>query len=190
MKNKYMPYNFDYKYEYKSYKNVGVDVKINYKSKSNVFYKLRQFIRNLFNKNEKRYKKLNTYSDWENYVINSRKGRCLNRKDFIHFLRSRERVCEYSHNIVGSVVTPMYVVLLSGGFTILLLPNENNPTIDNIIPIWLFFTVLLSFILFFLMKRSHKKRNEYYFYKDYIKIINKQMNLNKQENNEIDTNHQ
>ena len=174
MKNKEMLYNFDYKYEYKTYKNVGVDEKINYKSKGNFFYKLLRLIRFLLNKNEKRYKKLNTYSEWENYVIDSREGRCFKRKDFIHFLKSRQRKCECCYDIVGSVVTPIYVVLVSGGLTLLLLPYQNDSTISNAFGAWFLFTVLLIFILVFLIKRNYKYRNEYYFYHDYIEIISKQ----------------
>lgn len=61
MKNDaYMPYNFNIEYEYLTYKNIGVEEKILYKAKRNTFYRLRLLIRKFFNKNERKYKNLNS----------------------------------------------------------------------------------------------------------------------------------
>lgn len=172
--NVYMPFNFDFKYEYKTYKNIGKEYKIKYKAEKNVLYRLYWFIRKIFNWNEKKYKDLNNFSEWEEYVNQTRSGDTSNKKDFIHFLEGKARGCDVNRNTIGSIVTPIYVILISGGLSILLLLVPKSDIYESVSYAWCTFSVILFLILVFLLSYNHSKSNQYFFCKDYIEIIKKQ----------------
>lgn len=182
--NAYIPYYFNLKYEYRTYKNIGEEYKIQYKAKKNVLYKLYWLIRKVFNWNEKKYKNLNKFSEWEEYINHKSLGDVSNKKDFIHFLEGKARNSDLNRNIIGSIVTPIYVILISGGLTILLIPAQTTVIQEHILSTWLFFSLLLLFMLIFLIENSYRRNMRYNFYRDYIKLIEKQ------EKDNLDTSHQ
>lgn len=175
MKNDaYMPYNFNIEYEYLTYKNIGVEEKILYKATRNAFYRLRLLIRKFFNKNEKKYKNLNKYSEWEEYVKNTSVADILNKKDFIHFLEAKARYYDVIRHTVGTILTPIFVVILSGALTIFLSPIQGDILPDVILFSWLSFIVILYIVLIYLNQSNNYRNNRYFFYKDYINIIEEQ----------------
>lgn len=171
MKNReYRPYKFNFKYEYKTYKNIGVEDKILYKAKKNVFYRLRLGIRRLFNWDDKKYKNLNKFSEWEKYV-NSIRPEFSNNTDFIHFLKDSARHYDVKRNMVGSIVTPLYVVMMSSMLTIFLLPDGTEVIFEHVLLAWVLFSVILVLTLLFLLRNNYKNNKLYFFYMDYIKVI-------------------
>ena len=182
MKNDaYMPYNFNIEYEYLTYKNIGVEEKILYKAKRNTFYRLRLLIRKFFNKNERKYKNLNKYSEWEEYVKNTSVADILNKKDFIHFLEAKARYYDVIRHTVGTILTPIFVVILSGALTIFLSPFQGDILPDVILFSWLSFIVILYIVLIYLNQSNNYRNNRYFFCKDYIKIIEEQEQEQEQE---------
>jgi len=182
MKNDaYMPYNFNIEYEYLTYKNIGVEEKILYKAKRNTFYRLRLLIRKFFNKNERKYKNLNKYSEWEEYVKNTSVADILNKKDFIHFLEAKARYYDVIRHTVGTILTPIFVVILSGALTIFLSPFQGDILPDVILFSWLSFIVILYIVLIYFNQSNNYRNNRYFFFKDYIKIIEEQEQEQEQE---------
>lgn len=183
--NAYMPYNFNFKYEYKTYKKIGKEYKMQCKAKKNVlyklYYKLYLFIRKIFNGKETKYKNLNNYSEWGEYVNQKSLTDKSNIKNFMFFLEEKARNCDVNRNIIGSIVTPIYVVLISGALTILLLPNQTKLIYERVSSTWVFFSVLLTFALIFLIMIMERKNSLYYFYIDYIKLIEEYESNNKRE---------
>ena len=170
----YMPYNFNFNYEYQTYKNIGIEKEMQYMARKNCFYKLRYLIRKLLNKNEKNYKNLDKFSEWEEYVKSTRLKKSCNNKDFIHYLEGRARRCNVNRNIDGNIVTPIYVVMASGALTVLLLTIQEHKTLDLILGVWLSFSAITYFIFEYLIKRNCKMNDQCFFYMDYIKIIEEQ----------------
>ena len=170
MKNDaYMPYNFNIEYEYLTYKNIGVEEKILYKAKRNTFYRLRLLIRKFFNKNERKYKNLNKYSEWEEYVKNTSVADILNKKDFVHFLEAKARKYTVNSNIEMGITTPINVLILSGGLSVLLLFIQEFLSFYFVLVMWIIFGILLWFIYVLLIKNNLKTNYKYFFYMDYIK---------------------
>lgn len=166
----YMPYNFNLKYEYQTYKNIGKEYRIQYRAQKNILYKLYWQIRKLFNHNEKKYKNINKFSEWEEYVNKTRQEYSSDNKDFIHFLEGKARFYDFSRNIVGSIVTPIYAVMMSGSLTIFSLLAQNN-IFKVVLPGWWFFSIMLICIFVFLLKSNFRRSNLYFFFRDYIKTI-------------------
>ena len=173
--NEYMPYNFDFKYEYLTYKNIGKEEEINYYAKICIFYRLYLGIRKLLNKNEKKYKNLNKFSEWEEYVKSKRVAYFQNEKNFLHFLKSRLRHCETVNNIMGNIILPISVLIFSVSFSVILLPFEEKAMsmFSYIYVLWIFFDIFLFLLLGFLINSTFKTRKLYFFLMDYIKIIEK-----------------
>ena len=69
MSKKYMPYGFDFKYEYATYINIGTEEKVEYKAKSAFWFRCLKIIRKYRNKNKKKYKRLKNYSEWKEYIL-------------------------------------------------------------------------------------------------------------------------
>ncbi len=172
--NSYMPYNFNFKYEYKTYKNIGKEYKIQYKAEKKILYRLYWLIRKVSNWNEKKYKNFNNFSEWKEYINHTRLENNSNKEDFIHFLEERMRNCDVNRNTIGNIVTPIYVILISGGLSILLIPAQNDKKYESVLFAWCTFSVILLLILLFLLKYNHSKSNQYFFCKDFIEIIKKQ----------------
>lgn len=170
-KGKYMPYYFDRKYEYRTYKNIGVEYRILKQAEKNIFCKLRWKVRKFMNAGERNYKNFDKYSEWEAYVNSLPFMNSSNKTDLLRFLQSRARLYDFARNIVGSIVTPFYAVLLSGALAVLIAMPMDKITYVIVLYIWGFFCILLFVLLVFLYKMSWVKSNWYYFYRDYIEIV-------------------
>lgn len=164
MKNdKYLPYNMDFKFEYKTHRNIGEKCRIKFKAKSNKFYKIYYEFRNFINKGESVYKEFDTYSQWEFYVKN-KYGKNIGNNDFIHFLKYKRRISKHYLDIWKSVATPMYICLIALGGPVL----EKDPfALIGFILIGL----IAVFILVILLVRCYTLMSEYYFCRDLIKIL-------------------
>lgn len=176
---KYIPYDFDMKYQYRTYKNIGETHRIDFKAKKNFLYKIWRVARNLINKNEKKYMKFDTFSQWENYICEEfGKNKFSNQIDCICYLKRSKRSKETACNMLGAIVTPIYVVLLTMGITLVF--NSDMAGIDannlNAIRAYIFYgyfcmAFILFFILLFLMSNFIKYRRRINFFDDLIMIL-------------------
>lgn len=170
MRSKYLPYKFDSRYEYRTYKNIGKDEAIKYKAQKSVYYNILWKLRRLLNHDDKNYRQLKNYSEWKIYIL-EKNVNYMGNEDFIHFLGSKARRNEHLHSVQGNIVTPIYVVMVSGGLSLLLLPFQKKYIMEGALYVWLSFCILVIFVLVFLLCCSYKQCNRHYFYRDYIEII-------------------
>lgn len=166
---KYMPYGMDLRFQYSTYKNIGKSDRIEFKARKNFICKARDYIRKKRNKNEKRYKNFNTFSQWENSICEEI---CTNRRfdkeDLVHYLKHYKRTEETSCEMIGAIVTPIYIVMLTMGTTLCM--NANMPDINGYVK--MSFVLLLTLIFLMLMFRRIKTHIN--FYKDLIMIVDKE----------------
>lgn len=176
---KYAPYGFDFKFQYRTYKNIGKTYWINFKAKKNFLYKIRRMTREIINKNEKKYKNFDTFSQWEDYIHEEFGAKKFsNQKDCICYLKRSKRTAEIFCDMIGAVITPMYVVLLSIGATLIF--NTDIVKIDTydlsmikayIINGYIYMSIMLTIVFCFLMLHFFKYRRKIYFYKDLINVL-------------------
>lgn len=178
---KYIPYSFDMKFQYRTYKNIGKAHWIDFKTKKNFLYKIRRIAKNLINKNEKKYKNFDTFSQWEFYIgeeFNAKK--IPNRNDYIHYLKRSKRNTEIFCDMIGAVVTPIYVVMLTMGTTLIMNTDilKLNTTDSNMIKVGITYgficmSIISLFTLIFLMLYFFRQRRKIYFFKDLIMVLEK-----------------
>lgn len=172
---KYMPYSVDLKYQYRTYKHIGKLYQIEFMAEKNCIYKLLRKSESFFNKKEKKYKNFATFSQWESYIRNEfDKIRFVNKWDYIHYLERNKRICEMLYNMIGAIVTPIYVVMLTFGITFM----SNTSGMDNfdeitvyLLKVFVFMTIILLFMTIYLVQRFCKLRKKQSFYEDLIVII-------------------
>lgn len=163
---KYMPYEIDLKFQYRTYKNIGKTYKIDFESKKSWWYKVRKVVRNAINKSQKRYKTFDTFSQWENYIHEEFNVKKFNNKtDYIHYLEFCRRNKEISYEMVGAVATPMYVFMLTVGMTLLMSEDEFFG--------YIVISVILFMVLPFLMNIFITNKRKYNFYNDLIMVLKK-----------------
>lgn len=168
-KKDYLPYNFDSRYEYRTYKNIGRQIEIDYWEKKKLIYKLYNYCRKKNNKNESKYKNCRDYSEWEQYVVSKMPSEIIRTENLIHYLKSKRRSGDFVKNIFSSVMTPLFMTYISVIITILvaLYENENEILINVYEHLPTLFIILLVYLLIYICI----KWNNYYFYDDYISIL-------------------
>ncbi len=174
-KTKYMPYCFNVGYEYRTYKKIGKYYKID-NFCGGLFYKV---IRKLINKNQKRYKKLHTYSDWKKHAIDYL-DKIDNKEDFLRFLKYRRDNLQMLINVILSIAVPIYICeistiipfhdsidnIINTGDSDRLLNERLNSVFDSFK--MCFICILLVFAASILLHEYCK--NHYFFYRDWIEI--------------------
>lgn len=174
-----MPYEIDLEFQYRTYKNIGKTYWIEFKAKKNFLYKIWRIIRIIFNKNEKRYKNFNTFSQWENYVCEEfNEKKFTNQKDYICYLKRCKRNLEIFCDMIGALITPIYVVMLTMGATLLLNTDLVNIDINDMKMIkasvmygFSYMSIVLVVALYFLMLQFLRYRRKIYFFEDLIKVL-------------------
>lgn len=166
-KIQYKPYNFEFKFEYRTYKNIGTNYEVETMSKCNIAYKIRKFTRKIWNMKEKRYRNFDTYSEWEKYISEKVPERCSNYKNFYHYLEQRRKVYDFSVEYGKTVALPIYVAIFSATMTLYaLIEAPVVALIFSMLPLVVFILILMTIIL----KRQTDRRN---FYRDYMSILEK-----------------
>lgn len=189
-RTKYIPYCFDAKYEYRTYKKIGKYYKIDNFCEG-LFYRLIRKMINVKNKNQKRYKKFGTYSEWKKYVINYLE-KIDNKEDFLHFLKRCRGNFQMQIDAILSIALPIYICEIS---TMIAFVNSIYDTLKNSFDsniilnemikstfnnfAWCMGTILAIF--FISIKLYDWCKKHYYFYRDWIEIVEE---LIKQERNE------
>ena len=169
-RKKYMPYNFDIKYEYKTYKNIGKQYKLDWRSKRNLFYKIYKLIRKFYNRNEKKYANFDTYSLWREYI----KSKMLisglrNYKDFIHFIKGHKRSNDYMRSCVVGITSSVYMVIVTCLFTGLMFMVEGQEI--TLFVAWIVFSITIIAVMVVLCIIGYWKANMFYFFKDILDIL-------------------
>lgn len=166
-----MPYNFNTKYELRTYKNIGECHEILFKARKSLIYKICMFHRNINNKNEKKYKKIDKFSQWEKYInekFNEYSKEDL--KNLRHYLKQKKRRAGSGFTVWTSVATPIYVFLLTFMLTMLTLENSYDIKAVRCISIT---TIIFAFYLFY---TCSKYKLMYNFCRDYINILKEMEN--------------
>lgn len=176
---KYIPYYVNLQFQYKTYKNIGKSNKIDFLAKKNVIYKVRKIFRKLFNKKEEKYKDFDTFSQWENYICEKFVlNNSFNVKDFIHYLKKYKRNSVMAYEMIGAIIVPMYVFLLTIGMTLLMNTDaiKTYGTSINEIREYMAYgfcgtNLILLMVLIVLMSMYKNCKSKADFYKDLITIL-------------------
>lgn len=185
-KTKPLLYGFNQKFEYRTYKNVGRSLKLNFKakySKAKLLYKVIIKIRNFINKNEKKYKNFDTYFEWEKYIEDIGKSKCFYSNDYyleyIRFLKRKKKRYGFEQSIYTSIIMPLYVAIATGGLTLMLKFVNDEDIIyyyNFITSVWISFGTIILYSVISLNSQINKRYNYSLFYGDYIKILEKVKN--------------
>lgn len=112
-KQKYKPYFFDYKYELKTYKYIGVDYGDSISANKGWLQNARRWFRkHIYNRADSKYKICDTYEDWEIHVKSKLPMR-TDYKNYIHWLIMQKQLAERELEIVKAILIPIYIALLS-----------------------------------------------------------------------------
>lgn len=158
MKKKYRPYNFDVKYEYRTYKNIGVNHRLEFLAGKSLIYKIKKFIRNCINQKEKRYRNFDTYLQWKEYFVDKMPKDSVNRINLYHYLKESRDNTQFLTNEGETVAVPIYVAFLS--ISTALFIEEKYPSI--IIILTMLFLMLWIFDIVEKMLRLFITRSSFY----------------------------
>lgn len=160
-KQKYKPYYFDYKYELKTYKYIGIDYGNSViANKGWIRNFTRWFRRNIYNRADSKYKICNTYEDWEVYV----KSKLPIRTDYnkyLHWLIQQRRHAESELEIVKAILIPGYIALLSMKEIFF---KEKTPELATVLVLIIIVMIISACILY-------KEKETLDFWNDWIKIV-------------------
>ena len=114
MKNEFQAYNFNEKYEMKTYRYVGKDYGNRKTANRGVLSNIRRWFRKKTNKTEKKYKFCDTYLEWKNHIkeIFPVKNSC-EIDNFLHWLEQQMRYAKWELEAVKIILIPIYIALLS-----------------------------------------------------------------------------
>lgn len=149
----YTPYNFDEKYEYKIYSQIGVRYHEECSEKKR-------------KKNRKRLS-FDKYSDWEKYFLDKFLMSDYNVCNFLHYLKGNLRVYQMSRECIKNLVIPIYVAILTIILTIYSTVPIHVEIKDLIITLFVGTIIIIIVGMFFLYQFGRNIN----FYKDCIKII-------------------
>lgn len=166
---KYVPYGFDLKFEIRTYKNIGKDKKMKFKSKERLFYAIYYSIRNFCNRDEKKYKNFDNFSEWKEYIEMKVKETEYNKEDFKHYLNAIKNENEDSSNMIGSIATPIYICIITIGMTIF--ASIKSYILHMLV--FIFMSGILLFAFLSLLIQYKRIRSKYYFCEDVINVLNK-----------------
>lgn len=150
---KYLPYSFDEKYEFRTFRNVGKDYDNN--TKICMAGNIRRSFHRIINEKEKKYCICDTYLQWKKYVKNSIKSRNINKDNYMHWLIKKQRYYEIRLETVKLVLIPLYILLLT-----ILAEIENMN--------FLYAIIFVETIMCVWLVADTQKIN---FYKDYSEIV-------------------
>lgn len=153
-KRTFNTYGINIKYEFKTYKKIGKDYN---KENSHVREKAQQ-----------KYKICNTYTEWEKHVKETINNEMINKKDFLHWLYYYRNEAEQWLELVKVAQIPLYIMFLSliGYFGI---ESKLN---------FICLVILIVIISLGSTWRLYSAFDNLNFYKDFIKIVKKEIDGN------------
>ena len=114
MKNRYIPYNVNIKYEKKTYMHVGTDYGNRKIANKGIVRNLVRWVRKKRNREQKKYTICHTYGEWKKHVeelIPTEDS--ASRDDFIHWLMREKNNEEEYLEAIKIILIPMYIAILS-----------------------------------------------------------------------------
>lgn len=151
---KYIPYNFDEKYEYRVYSRIGRKYIKEFKSK-----KTRKRI--------VKYPEFDKYLEWENYFKDKFIKNNDNDCNFLHYLNRKFRTNKVKLELCKTVVVPVYVGEFTGLMAIYQSDKIIIPIDQQIIMLFSAIILTLIFCFWFICYFNNKVS----FYNDCIDII-------------------
>lgn len=112
--NKYFKaYGIDLTYEINTYKHIGNDYGDSKTANLGFdFNVLRWMRKNVTNKNEKKYKICDKYSEWKKYIIDKLPTNISNKEDMIHFFNKNRIFAVILYDLIKIVLIPIYIAML------------------------------------------------------------------------------
>lgn len=181
---KYTPYGIDFKFQYRTYKNIGKTYQIEFKARKNFLYKILNCIRKFNNKNEKKYMNFDAFSQWKQWIrqeLNLNEGN--NKENITHYLEKYKRNSKIACDMMGAIVTPMYAVVLTLGVTLIMNTDVIKIYMENIgiqsaeiIELYIYsgyisMSIIISSVLVLLMWMFRRNKMKLEFYEDLIDIL-------------------
>lgn len=117
-KAKFKWYGIDIDYEYKTYKNIGKDYG-NAKTVNNGWIlNLKRYFRRWRNKNQVKYRFLNTYCEWKKYVTEKILENELVKnptyfENMLHWLYEKQRDAKLMLDAIKAILIPIYIALVA-----------------------------------------------------------------------------
>lgn len=164
MKNKkyFQAYNIDLTYELNTYKFIGNDYGDSKNANLGLDLNVRRWLRkNITNKNEKKYKICNKYSEWKKYVLDNFPINALNKEDILHFLNKSRYFAIIYYDLIKIVLVPVYVAMLA-------LMEHFYPYKTGFFMALIFIMAIIVIISTGVIIDANQKIN---FYNDYIHIL-------------------
>lgn len=168
-KYSYRPYGINIKYEYKTYKNVGIDYGNRKDADLGWFDNFRRFLRKQINQKKNLYAFCNTYSEWETHVKEVVNKNILNSNDLIHWLYGRKHFEEIFLAGIKTILIPIYITLFSLSDVFGVRNGEEFKLISLIL--------VLIMIVFFSLNLLYNAMNRVNFFNDFILIAEKELDL-------------
>lgn len=169
MNHKYLPYNFDFNYEIKTYRNIGKDYGDCNIANRGIISNLRRYCRFKINTDDKYYKKCNNYSEWKEYISCKYQYSCS--ENFYHYLKKSKKEVDKELEIYKISFIPLIICFITVFFTFITSTQDfSNYTsyyksiCMSISLIGTILSLFFSFKLFNLYERSD-------FYSDCIEIF-------------------
>lgn len=176
----YMPYGVNLTFQYRTYKNIGKSHRMEYNAKKNIFYKIIYRVRKFHNKNEKHYKDFDTFSQWRNYIYEKIGANIAIKEDLQHYLVKKKRSANIYCDMMGAIITPMYVIALTFAMTLLMntdvLDTDKMPKyliMEYITHNYISISIIAIFVMIFLMVMFLKCKEKIDFYNDLINVLQK-----------------
>lgn len=154
-KNIFNEYSIDIEYELNTYKNVGNA------------YNRKSFWGRYENRNEKKYKVCNKYSDWEKHIKEIIPSKMLNHNDMLHWLYDKKWRAHGLLEAIKCILIPIYAAFLTLLISLAINERLNYEIIIFLIVGIMFLLVVISTLF---LKKS---LIEVAFYDDFIKIMEK-----------------
>lgn len=178
MNNNFLPYNFDYDYELKTYSHIGKDYGDNHTANRGFISNISRSFRQIWNKTEKHYKKCDNYTEWKYYILNKYKS--SESENFLRYLMQEENYAIRQIDVFRSSYIPLVLCITTIFFTLNTSFNTINITYNYEI---ISFTIAIVGIILCVpfsieMMLIHEKKQ---FYKDCIELFANSQN-NKESN--------
>ena len=164
MRRRYVPYEIDMQYEFKTYKNIGRDYGNSRTASVGFSYNVMRFFRKLKNRKQKKYLFCNTYSEWERHIHTILDKNIANYRDLHHWLIYRKRGAEQYLESIRIILIPVYIALIGAIGSYFVKYDEAMLSLSGMLLIIVIGSAIILHV-------AHTQLN---FFNDFIEIAEKQ----------------
>ena len=184
MKRKYFqPYGLDMRYEFNTYKHVGMDYGNRKTANLGWFLNLMRFNRKcITNRKEKNYKVCDTYTEWKRHIKEMLPNGSDNYEDMLHWLHREKRREERLLEAIKAILIPVYIAFLGiiqfvEPFSVISVEDGSiEMMVYNVVKI-LFFIIFMLIIVIVSAKALRDAAEKVDFYVDLISMAEEQRKL-------------